>query len=182
MAVRTGQTYVNSRSGGEIRVLEHWDDTNGRRFRFERMLPPGTGKGEPHLHEDFTQVWEGVQGEAMIMVGGEERPLMAGQRVVLAPGTKHRDPWNISTADAIVRAQFEPVPEFIRAYTEAYVNRMQAGELNEQDEFSLMQILVIAHAYDGKSYGISPPVVVQRAFGPLGALIGRLRGYRSSYD
>ena len=55
---------------------------------------------------------------------GESNPLAApgilraGERVELAPETKHRDPWNLSGANAVVRAQFEPVPEFIRAYTD----------------------------------------------------------------
>ena len=177
-----GRKYVNARSGGELMVLEHWEDTGNRRFRFERMMPPGTGRGEAHVHLDFTQVWEGVQGEATVMVEGEERPLRGGERVELAPETKHRDPWNLSGANAVVRAQFEPVPEFIRAYTDAYLNRAEAGELNDQDELQLLQILVIARATGGKSFATGPPLGVQRAVLPLAALIGRLRGYRSSYD
>jgi mannose-6-phosphate isomerase-like protein (cupin superfamily) len=79
--VEKGRAYVNARSGGRLMVIEHWDDTNDRRARIERTMPPGTGRGEPHLHLDFTQTWEGVQGEATIMVDGEERPLRAGDQV-----------------------------------------------------------------------------------------------------
>jgi hypothetical protein len=41
---------------------------------------------------------------------------------------------------------------------------------------------VIAKATDGRSYGASPPVGVQKATLPLLAAFGRLRGYKPSYD
>ena len=48
--------------------------------------------------------------------------------------------------------------------------------------FPLLQILVIAKALNGRSYGGSPPVPVQKAALPLLAAVGRLRGYRASYQ
>jgi hypothetical protein len=41
---------------------------------------------------------------------------------------------------------------------------------------------VVARATDGRSYGASPPVPVQKAVLPLLAGFGRLRGYKPSYD
>jgi quercetin dioxygenase-like cupin family protein len=56
-------------------------------------------------------------------------------------------------------------------------HRDAAGTLNDQDELPLLQILVIAKATDGRSYGAFPPVAIQKLSLPLLAAIGRLRGY-----
>jgi hypothetical protein len=53
--------------------------------------------------------------------------------------------------------------------------------LNDQDEIPLLQILVIAKAANGRSYGARPAVAVQKASLPLRAAIGRLRGYKADY-
>jgi len=181
--IEKGKRYVNARSGGTFMLTEHWDDTGDAHTTLERMLPANTGKSSfPHLHLDFTQTWTGLQGEGHVMVDGEERPLNPGDKVVIEPGTHHRDPWNEGPGELIVRGEFDPVPEFIKAYGEAYVNRAVAGELNDQDEFSILQIFVLTQATDGQSFGAGPPVAIQRALSPLLGPIGRLRGYRASYD
>ena len=79
---------------------------------------------------------------------------------------------------------FDPINEFIEAYAEAYAHQLTAdgGRLTDQDEMPLLQILVIAKATNGRSYGAFPPVAIQKASLPLFAAIGRLRGYKPSYD
>lgn len=46
----------------------------------------------------------------------------------------------------------------------------------------LLQIFVTSRATNGRSWAGSPPIPVQKASLPLLAAIGRLRGYRPSYD
>ena len=110
-------------------------------------------------------------------------------RVVLEPGTKHRDPWNPSDSELHVRGTFDPCNEFIEAYVSAYAQHLIEGEhgrLTKQEEMPLLQILVIAQATHGRSYGaaaMAPPVPIQKATLPFLAFFGRaVRGYRASYD
>src|SRR5688572_29520169 len=107
---------------------------------FERLLKPGSGHADPHLHLDFTQTWEAVLGAGTIEVEGEKRPFAAGDTVVLEPGTPHRDPFT-GEDELTVRGHFKPTPEFIEAYAEAWVHHMREGTTNDQDEMPLLQII-----------------------------------------
>jgi mannose-6-phosphate isomerase-like protein (cupin superfamily) len=177
--LEVGKRYTSPRSGSWIEVVERTPES----MKFERSFAPGTGRADPHLHEDLTQTWEALSGEGQIEAGGESRQFRTGDRVAIEPGKVHRDPWNPSQAELHVRGIFEPCNDFIEAYAEAYAYQLTEGDrLNDQEEFPLLQILVITKETDGKSYGASPPVAVQRASLPLLAAVGRLRGYKPRYD
>lgn len=174
-----GKRYTSPRTGTWIEVTAR----SAGALKLERSYAPGTGRADPHLHDDFTQIWEALSGEGMIEVRGSERQFRTGDRVVLEPGTPHRDPWNPSASELHVRGTFDPIGDFIEAFAEAYAHQLtKGGRLTDQDELPLLQILVILQATNGRSYGVSPPVRIQRASRPLLAAIGRLRGYRPHYD
>jgi quercetin dioxygenase-like cupin family protein len=176
--LEVGKRYTSPRTGTWAEVVERGDGT----MKFERSYGPRTGHADPHLHEDFTQTWEVLSGEGLIEVDGVQRAFRTGDRLMIEPGTPHRDPWNPSSAELRVRGTFDPINDFIEAYADAYAHQLTTGGLNDQDEMPLLQILVIAKATDGRSYGARPSVAVQKASLPLLAAIGRLRGYRPSYD
>jgi mannose-6-phosphate isomerase-like protein (cupin superfamily) len=165
-------------TGSWIEITER----SGPIMKFERSFASGTGRSDPHLHQDLTQTWEALSGEGRIEVDGTEREFRTGDRVELPPGMKHRDPWNTSGSELHVRGTFDPNNDFIESYAAAYAHLLTEGGLNEQEELPLLQILVIAKATNGRSYGGSPPVAIQKAALPLAAAFGRLRGYKPSYD
>lgn len=176
--LEVGKRYTSPQTGTWVQIAER----EGSTMKFERSFPAGTGRADPHLHEDLTQTWEALSGEGMIEVAGTEREFRKGDRVEVPPGTRHRDPWNPSGDELHVRGTFDPDNDFIEGYAGAYAHLLTEGGLNDQDEMPLLQILVVARATAGRSYGGSPPVAVQKALLPLGAAVGRLRGYRPSYD
>jgi hypothetical protein len=172
-----GEQYSSER-GSWIRIT---DRTEGR-MSFERQFAPRTGRADPHYHLDLTQTWEALSGVGKIEVDGEIRELRAGERVVLEPGTPHRDPYLPGDGEFQVRGSFDPDTDFTEAYAEAWAHHMREGTVNDQDEMPLSQILVIARATDGKSYTSRLPLGIQKAALPLIAAIGRLRGFRAKYD
>jgi mannose-6-phosphate isomerase-like protein (cupin superfamily) len=176
--LEVGKRYESPETGTWVRIAGRADGN----MTFERGFVAGTGRTDPHLHEDLTQTWEALSGDGRIEVDGEERAFAAGDRVAIPPGVRHRDPWNPGPDELQARGIFEPDNDFVESYAAAYAHRLTAGGLNDQDEMPLLQILVIAQATKGRSYGSSPPVPVQRALLPLLAAVGRLRGYRPSYD
>ena len=175
--LEAGKRYTSPKTGTWVEVVER----GGGTMRFDRFYGPQTGHADPHLHEDFTQIWEVISGQGLIEVDGSERELRTGDRVVVEPGTRHRDPWLPNSSELHVRGTFDPINDFIEAYAEAYAHHLTTGGLNDQDEMPLLQILVIAKATDGRSYGARPSVAVQKAALPLLAAIGRLRGYKADY-
>jgi mannose-6-phosphate isomerase-like protein (cupin superfamily) len=179
MEIEFGKPYTNPRSGGRATFIESWEDNGGARTVQERVVPPGTGKAGPHYHLDFFQTWEILDGTATMSVENEERTLRAGDRVELPEGTVHADPWNEGAEDMTMRLTIEPVPRFVEVYAKTWLDGFVKGNLNDQDELPLLNILVIARATNGQSFASSPPRWVQNATLPLFAAIGRLRGYRA---
>jgi mannose-6-phosphate isomerase-like protein (cupin superfamily) len=170
--------YTSPETGSWLEITER----DGPIMKFERSYTPGSGRADPHLHQDLTQTWEALSGEGMIEVDGTEQEFRTGDRVELPPGMKHRDPWNRSGSELHVRGTFDPNNDFIERYAEAFAHLLTEGGLNDQEELPLLQILVIAKATDGRSYGGSPPIAIQKAALPFMAAFGRLRGYKPSYD
>jgi hypothetical protein len=98
------------------------------------------------------------------------------------PGTPHRDPYLPGAGELRVKGTFDPDTDFIEGYAEAWAHHMRQDTVNDQDEMPLTQILVIARATAGQSYTSRLPRGLQKATLPLIAAIGRLRGYKPSYD
>jgi hypothetical protein len=153
----------------------------GGRMSFERTYGPRTGRADPHYHLDLTQAWEALEGEGMIEVDGEERPLAAGDSVAIPPGTPHRDPWIPGDGPFRVRGSFDPCTPFIEGYAAAWAHHLVNGTANKHDEIPLLQIFAVSRVTDGQSFRSGIPRAIQRASLPLAALIARLRGYRASY-
>jgi hypothetical protein len=159
----------------EIRELSE------ERLVFERHYPPSTGKTDAHLHLDFAQSWEILSGTATVGVDGETRRVGPGETVEVEAPTKHQDPYN-EAADALaIRWEIQPATEFIHGYINGYCHLLARDELDAQDEFPMLQLLVILRATDARSYLANVPIAVQRLGLPLLAGIGRMRGYRPSY-
>ena len=175
--LEAGRRYTSQR-GTWIQIA----DRTGDRMSFERRYAPRTGKADPHYHLDFTQTWETLSGEGKIEVDGEVQDLRSGDRVVLKPGTPHRDPYLPDEGEFHVRGTFDPDTDFIEGYAEAWAHHMREGTVNDQDEMPLTQILVIAQATGGESYSSRLPRGVQKATLPLVAALGRRRGFKPSYD
>jgi hypothetical protein len=73
-------------------------------------------------------------------------------------------------------------PPGLRTATPGTHHLTESGRLNDQDELPLLQIFVTSQATNGRSWAASPAVGIQKAGLPLMAAIGRLRGYKPSYD
>ena len=86
--VPVGKRY-GTESGGWFQISRRTPE----QLVFERLVKPGKGKADPHVHLDFVQTWECVTGSGAIEVEGERRELKAGDRVVLHLNTAHRDPF-----------------------------------------------------------------------------------------
>lgn len=171
-----GKRYT-AESGGWIQIARRTPE----QLVFERLIKPGRGRADPHVHLDFVQTWECVTGRGWVEVGGEKRELKAGDRVVLHLDTPHRDPFT-DEDEMTVRGIFEPVTPFLEGFASALAHHYEAGTLNDQDEMPLLQILQLAHETGAESYRAGVPVRLQKLASPLVSRVARLRGYRASYD
>ena len=117
--LEAGKRYTSPVTGSWIEVIER----GGGVTTAERSLAPGSGLSDPHLHQDFTETWEALSGQGRIELAGDEHEFRKGERVVIEPGTSHRNPWNTGTEALHVRVVLDPSNEFLEAFMSAFAQQ-----------------------------------------------------------
>ena len=175
--IKAGENFENPRTGTRMEVRE----STPERVVFERLYPPDTGRADAHVHFDISQSWHVLEGTARMAIDGKTREVGEGELVEIAVGVKHQDIYNPHDANLRVRWTVEPVNDFVEAFADCYTHYLTHDELNKQDEFSPLQLFPILRDTKAQSWLTSMPIAVQKPVIRLGAAIGGLRGYRSSY-
>lgn len=81
-------------------------ESGGERTYLEVELAPGGGNGL-HMHTDFAEHFEVVEGELVVQVGHEEHVLQPGGTITAPPRTLHRF-YNRSSAFTRFRVELRP--------------------------------------------------------------------------
>ena len=105
--------------GSEFTVLRRPSnprDSLEMRFRFV----DGCAAPPPHVHPDTHETFTVEEGEFELLVGGDWRPVRAGESVTVPPGTRHTFR-NRSGAPAVVHNVHDPHHDF-----EAYLRKLAA--------------------------------------------------------
>jgi hypothetical protein len=77
-----------------------------------------------------------------------------------------------------MRHVFEPGSDFALSYAETLGHLMRAAATDKQGEVPVLAAFAIGHATGSRTYAAGVPDGVQRrVVFPLGAALGRLRGY-----
>jgi mannose-6-phosphate isomerase-like protein (cupin superfamily) len=173
----SGRSWTNPRTGAWITWLP-----DGRDGVLERVMKPHTGKADAHVHLDYGESFEILDGTATIEVDGRTTTAGPGERVELSPGTPHRNPYNASDSDLRLRHRASPGGAFVGSFVSALGHHMENDTVNEQGEFSDLQLFVVLRGTRARSYRAGIPVALQKPVIALGALVGRMRGLRPSYD
>jgi mannose-6-phosphate isomerase-like protein (cupin superfamily) len=160
-----------------MRPLEAGEDA-----AMERLMKPGTGKADAHVHLDFHERYEILEGTATIVLDGREVKAGPGETVEVPRGTKHRNPYNETEQDLRLRHTVSPRSEFTDCFISALGYHMENDTVNDQGEFPDLQLFVILDATRAQSYLAGPPIFVQKPVIAAMASIGRRRGYRPRYD
>jgi mannose-6-phosphate isomerase-like protein (cupin superfamily) len=179
--LRAGEVFENPKTGSRLEIVATPRDGGRDVLVAERLLKPGTGLADAHVHHDFEHRFAVLDGRLTIELDGEKRAFGAGEEVSVPLRTPHRDPYNDGDEELRFRTEFEPVPEFVEAFTAAFGHLLREGRTNDQDFPPDLQLFVCLNAYKGRSYAVGLPIWLQKAFLPLLALVGRLRGYKPSY-
>lgn len=173
--ISAGQEWRSPDARSAVRVVE----LSQERAVIERVLRPGSGKAGAHLHRDWLQSFEAVDGELRIQVGKEEPRLLAvGETAQVPRGVVHVDPWNESASTAVVRNTVSPVTPAVHVIFGTPGELLASGQLDSQDGFTLPQLAAVLRAGHADSWGAQPPIPVQRVVLPVLAAIARARGLR----
>jgi len=176
--IAAGTVFENPRNGARMEFREWTPEA----VVFDRLYKPGTGRADPHVHFDITQDWEVLSGSARAVLDGEQRELTAGESLDVPLGVPHQDVHNPGAEDALVRWRVQPANEFVESFADAFTHLFSEGKLNDQDEFPMLALFVVLRATRAQSFAANIPRPLQRIVLPIGAFIGRRRGYRARYS
>jgi mannose-6-phosphate isomerase-like protein (cupin superfamily) len=169
--------WTNPRTGAWIQTLDAAPDT-----AIERLMKPRTGKADPHYHLDFVERFDVLEGTATVELDGRVVSVAAGDSLEVPVGQRHRNPYNATDSDLLMRHTVSPASEFVDAFLSALGHYMETDSLDSQGEFRPLQLFVVLHGTRAKSYRAGLPVAVQKPVLALGAMLGRRRGYRPGFD
>ena len=168
--------YTNPRSGAWIEASHDGADY------LIRVMKPHTGKADGHVHHDYLESFEVLEGTATFEIDGRRVTAGAGERIELPVGTPHVNAYNETDADLHLRHRASPGGVFVESFVDALGHHMENNTVNAQGEFSTLQLFVVLHGTRAQSYRTGIPIWIQKPVIALGAALGRLRGLRVRYS
>lgn len=146
---------------------------------FETFVQPhgfvAAAHGHPKQDERFTV----VSGRLGRRVGGEQIGVGPGETLTIPAGTPHRF-WNAGDDEVRFRCEVRPALQF-EQLLETMFALAADGKTNRKGMPSPLRLAVIARAHFDVVRLPFPPAFVQRLGLALGAPLGRLLGYASTY-
>jgi mannose-6-phosphate isomerase-like protein (cupin superfamily) len=132
-----GRSWTNPRTGAWLTWLPHGEDAE-----LERVIKPHTGKADAHVYLDYVERFEILAGTATIEIDGRVVTAGPGETVELPVGTGHRNPYNATDSDLRLRHRASPGNRFVEAFVSTLGHHMESDTVNEQGEFSDLQLFV----------------------------------------
>jgi mannose-6-phosphate isomerase-like protein (cupin superfamily) len=188
--MKPGDALSNPVTGMQVTVLQTTAETDGRAVAVEYRLRPHTGRDftPAHRHRIYVERFEILAGRAAYVCGDEERTAEAGETVVIPLDTTHVHPWSISDEELVVRQTTQatrPDKEALDAAllgAETTFGLAREGKVDANGRANPLQMAILFNALLPNSYLPNIPLPAQRLlFGALAGL-GRLLGYRLSYE
>jgi quercetin dioxygenase-like cupin family protein len=178
--IRTGDTIHNPVTGERVTFLATSADTNGEAVVIETVVQPHGSVAAAHVHPSQSERFAVKSGKLGMKAGREKRTLGPGQFVVVEPGTPHRF-WNAGDEPVTFVCEIRPALQF-ESLLETMFALAAAGKTNRKGMPNLLRLAVIAEAHFDTVRLPFPPAWLQKAGLALGAPLGRLVGYRPSYE
>ena len=178
--IRSGDTLHNPVTGEVIRFVKAAADTGGEYVVVEVVVEPNGAVAAAHLHPYQTEIFEILEGEVKFRAGKETIVAKAGDTVRVDPGTPHKF-WNAGETDARFRTEIRPALQF-ESLIETMFALANDGKTNRKGMPNPVRLAVIANAHFDVVRLPFPPAWMQKVGLALGAPLGRLVGYRPTYE
>jgi quercetin dioxygenase-like cupin family protein len=170
-----GDAIWNPLTGEKAMIVESAEETGGARVVADVAIEAGGFvPGGAHVHDHLAEHVEVRAGRITFVLDGEERTLAAGERVTVAPGTRHRW-WNAGEDEVQARVRIEPAMRFEEASVVIW-GLCADGHTNAEGRPSALLGALLATRYRREIRFRRPPDAVQRL------LFARLRGLERTVD
>jgi len=178
--IQRGQSITNHVTGETLVFRTTSGDTNGESVVVEAFVTPDGAVAAAHVHPSQEESFEIVAGELEFRVGRKKRVARPGVRVLVPAGTPHRFR-NVGGETAHFVCEVSPALGF-EQLIETMFSLANDGKVNRKGMPNPLRLAVIANHHFGDVRLPFPPAWLQRLGLLLGAPIGRLLGYRPTYE
>jgi quercetin dioxygenase-like cupin family protein len=178
--IRSGDTIHNPVTGERITFHQTSAETNGESVVIECTVQPHGFVAAAHVHPSQTERFNVVEGTLGIKAGKEKKTLGRGEVAVVEAGTPHKF-WNAGEDDVRFVCEVRPALQF-ESLLETMFSLAADGKTNKKGMPNPLRLAVIARAHFDTVRLPQPPAWMQRAGLALGAPLGRLAGYRATYE
>ena len=178
--ITTGQALTNPVTGETLVFRTTSADTNGERVVVETFVEPNGAVAAAHMHPAQEELFEVLGGELEFRVGTQTIVAKPGDRVLVPAGTAHRFR-NIGDETAHFVCEVSPALGF-EQLIETMFSLAADGKVNRKGMPNPLRLAVIARHHFGDVRLPFPPVWMQRLGLAMGAPIGRLLGFRATYE
>jgi quercetin dioxygenase-like cupin family protein len=178
--IRSGDTLHNPVTGETLRFVKSAADTDGEYVLLEVVVEPRGAVAAAHVHPYQTETFQILEGMVGFKAGGETIIAEAGETVRVDPGTPHKF-WNAGETDARFRTEVRPALEF-ESLIETMFALANDGKTNRKGLPNPLRLAVIARAHFDVVRLPFPPAWVQKVGLAMGAPLGRMLGFRPTYE
>ena len=178
--ITTGQTLRNRVTGETLVFRTSSADTNGERVVVETFVEPNGAVAAAHVHPAQEERFEVLAGEVEFRLGKRKLVAKPGDRVLVPAGTPHRFR-NVGEETAHFVCEVTPALGF-EQLIETMFTLAEDGKVNRKGMPNPLRLAVIAKHHFGDVQLPFPPAWLQRLGLALGAPLGRLLGYRPTYE
>ena len=178
--ISTGQTLTNPVTGETLVFRTTAADSNGERVVVETLVEPSGAVAAAHVHPAQDELFEVLGGEVEFRLGKQTVVAKPGDRVLVPAGMPHRFR-NVGEETAHFVCEITPALEF-EQLIETMFSLAVEGKVNRRGLPNPLRLAVIARHHFGDVRLPFPPAWIQRLGLALGAPLGRLIGYRPTYE
>jgi quercetin dioxygenase-like cupin family protein len=178
--ITTGQSITNPVTGETLVFRKTSADTNGESVIVETYVEPNGAVAATHVHPVQEERFEVLAGELEFRVGKKTVVARPGDRVSVPAGTAHRFK-NVGDETAHFVCEVRPALGF-EQLIDTMFTLAGDGKVNKRGLPNPLRLAVIArHHFDDVRLPF-PPAWLQRLGLAFAAPLGRLLGYRATYE
>lgn len=177
---RPGDVIENPVTGERIVFRRTAADTNGEAVVIEAFVRPGGAVAAAHVHPSQEERFEVLRGTLAMRVGRERIVAGPGRRITVPAGTPHRFR-NDGEGELHFVCEVRPALGF-EQLLETMFALAADGRTNGKGMPNPLRLAVVAQAHFDTVRLPFPPAPVQRLGLAVGAALGRLAGYASTYE
>lgn len=178
--ITTGQSLTNPVTGETLVFRKTSADTNGESVVVEAFVEPDGAVAAAHVHPSQEERFQILSGEVEFRIRQQTIVAKAGDRVLVPAGTPHRFR-NVGEGTAHFVCEVRPALGF-EQLIETMFALADDGKVNRKGMPNPLRLAVIANHHFGDVRLPFPPAWLQRIGLLLGAPLGRLVGFRPTYE